>query len=424
MKEEEVVKVWQQQLICKTGLTTEDGQTLEVIYPGRPNDDRGADFRDAVIKSNRTLLHGDVEIHVLSSDWHGHGHDRDHEYNRVILHVVMRHDYSGETILQNGLSVPVLALGKFLCTSATGPPCERADSVFVSSYLDKAGDARFRFKAANFRHRLLEVSPPQVLYEGIMEALGYAKNKTPFVNLSRIITIDQLESLQKAASKKEGVILLQRKLLAAANQVSGWNTYKIRPSNSPVRRLMAIPRLLNRYREDGLLAGLRSEILRSGTKNKSGPGALVKALLVTAGSREINSFTLLGKERAGEIIVNVLLPFFYALGKGQKKIPLSRKSLGIYRDFPGYAANSIITHMSQQLRLAGKTVKTARRQQGLLHTYKEWCRRGRCSECPLSQFEAGIRVQLQAVGFPGDEAEIPACRDHGSVIGAKPDRRD
>ena len=87
--ESEVVGIWQCQLLKKTELTTEAGEPIEIVYPGRVNDGQGADFRDAVIASGGKLAKGDIEVHVRSSDWQAHRHHRDAVYNRVVLHVVM-----------------------------------------------------------------------------------------------------------------------------------------------------------------------------------------------------------------------------------------------------------------------------------------------------------------------------------------------
>ena len=73
-------------------MVTEEGERLKIIYPGRVNDDHGADFRDAVIATSQGLIKGDIEVHVSSSDWQAHQHHRDPVYNRVVLHVVMAKD--------------------------------------------------------------------------------------------------------------------------------------------------------------------------------------------------------------------------------------------------------------------------------------------------------------------------------------------
>ena len=87
--EKEVVEIWKQQLLNRAGLVAEGGETIKIIYPGRVNDGRGADFRDAVITINQRIMRGDVEVHVKSGDWRIHRHQHDPAYNRVILHVVM-----------------------------------------------------------------------------------------------------------------------------------------------------------------------------------------------------------------------------------------------------------------------------------------------------------------------------------------------
>ena len=49
LTESRVVAMWQDYLPRGHKLVTEDGAPLQIIYPGRPNGDRGADFLDAVI---------------------------------------------------------------------------------------------------------------------------------------------------------------------------------------------------------------------------------------------------------------------------------------------------------------------------------------------------------------------------------------
>jgi hypothetical protein len=69
LPESQVIKIWQRLLRYRTELTTEGGEPIKIIYPGRINDDRGADFRDAVITTSQGLIKGDIEVHVKSSGW-------------------------------------------------------------------------------------------------------------------------------------------------------------------------------------------------------------------------------------------------------------------------------------------------------------------------------------------------------------------
>jgi len=86
-----IVSIWQSQLLERTDLTTEDGEPIRVIYPGRLNDGQGADLLDAVVATRRGLSRGDIEVHVKSSGWQAHHHHQNPIYNRLILHVVMWH---------------------------------------------------------------------------------------------------------------------------------------------------------------------------------------------------------------------------------------------------------------------------------------------------------------------------------------------
>ena len=89
LPESQVIKMWQQLLLNRRELTTEEGEPIRIIHPGRSNDDRGADFHNAIIGTKRGVIKGDIEVHVKSSDWRAHRHHQDPAYNRVILHVVM-----------------------------------------------------------------------------------------------------------------------------------------------------------------------------------------------------------------------------------------------------------------------------------------------------------------------------------------------
>ena len=75
-----VVAIWQNQMPARTDLVTEEGEPIKIIYPGRLNDDRGADLLDAVITTSQGLIKGDIEVHVKSSSWWAHRHHLDPIY--------------------------------------------------------------------------------------------------------------------------------------------------------------------------------------------------------------------------------------------------------------------------------------------------------------------------------------------------------
>jgi hypothetical protein len=440
LTESQVVKIWQELIPGRTDLVTEEHGPVRIVYPGRPNDDRGADIRDAVIATGEGMRQGDIEIHVNSSSWQGHQHHQDPFYNRVILHVVYRHDAATDAVLQNGLKVPTLALEKYIgdqaggytgSDSAVAPrpmPCRdtvaNRDTDFPGGILDTAGDRRFAARAADFRAALPGAGAAQSLYQGIMGALGYTRNKNTMVELAQRMPLDRLLALSSREKAEDAYLARSQALLmgmagllpsqrvgyrrgdngagvwvdwlerswaafeeAATMSAGDWRIFKIRPGNIPVRRIAAMSYLLLRYRDDGLPAGLIHEIEKISLEDAK--NGLEKSLLVGAegywgshldfglpGSGVVPA--LLGMNRAGVIIVNVLLPFTAVACP-----ELAQKAVEIYRSYPALAENTLERHMSRQLVVSRHSVNTARRQQGLIHIYKTYCSQGKCGECPL-----------------------------------------
>ncbi len=435
LPESRVVKIWQDCMTGRSGLLTEDDQHIEVVYPGRPNDDRGGDLRDAVIATGQGIQKGEVEVHVRSSSWWGHRHHQDPLYNRVILHVVYRHDVAAAVILQNGRRVPTLALEKYVAGKAgtrRPMPCRNAiihrGPDLISNILEMAGDHRFAARMAEFRAALSRIGAGQVLYQGIMGALGYVKNKLPMIELARRMPLSRLRALAPAEvpddaclARHQALLLGTAGLLPSQDGRSGeaslpdewvdrlesawaalgqaktmctddWHSFKVRPGNLPRRRLAAMSYLLLHYRDEGLLAGLINGL--ENASPETGRSGLAKSLLVTAADywgkhldfglparRAVPA--LLGEDRADIIVVNVLLPFAAAWGQIASVPGLGEKAREIYRHYPALAENTLEKHMRRQLGISRCPVSSARRQQGLLHVYKNLCSQGRCGECPL-----------------------------------------
>ena len=77
--------VWQHRLWRQNDMRTVDGRRLQVIDPGRLNNDAGPDFFNAKISIDGRIWAGNVEIHFRASDWHRHGHSSPHPTLSPIL---------------------------------------------------------------------------------------------------------------------------------------------------------------------------------------------------------------------------------------------------------------------------------------------------------------------------------------------------
>jgi hypothetical protein len=89
MTEEFLHYIWQYRLY-NPELTLTTGEVVEVLNPGMHNRDSGPDFFNARLRIGDTIWAGNIEIHILSSDWNRHTHQNDMSYDNVILHVVWR----------------------------------------------------------------------------------------------------------------------------------------------------------------------------------------------------------------------------------------------------------------------------------------------------------------------------------------------
>ena len=358
----------------------------------------------------------------------------------------MWNDTEAATNLHNGEIVPTVALHKYIKRPISQPsnrvyplttlrmPCFKAvDSLttsIVAEFLDTAGEERFLAKAARFQADLAQMEASQCLYQGIMGALGYSKNKIPFVELARRLPLQALESITQGKISDEESLARQQALLLGtagllpsqrpnwhqeskqdkwidkleglwassrqteAMSANAWHLFKVRPNNFPVRRLVAMSYLVHRHRQKGIFEAVVNMI--NEVPVGKGHHRLEKGLVVTTNgywashfdfgfSRRIKTPTLLGARRAADITVNVLLPFTSAWGRASSLPGLERKAFDLYCRYPRLVVNTVERHMKNQLGLDTSLVNSAQRQQGLIHIYNSLCTQGRCDSCPLGK---------------------------------------
>ncbi len=443
-------------------------EAVAIIYRGHFDGGAGPDFRDAVISLGDKLHSGDVELHLHTTDWYHHGHDSNPAYNNVTLHVTLFPPHPGDapTRRADGQAVTELALLPYLSVKIAQLPTavapymdsikrlvEQGEACWAGAdelsaavwgrLLDEAGDARFDEKAAQFEAALAsydslvqsgdaEDYAAQVLYEGLMDGLGYSQNRAAFAKLA---TAAPLAALIKGRRKEVGrLALLEAALLGVAGLLpsqrsksrpldwqsmeysveleqqwlavshtlglhqaisdgdsTGWQWTKVRPANYPSRRVAGAAALLARFAAAGLLDGLRHSLDR---------GALREALVVS----EVDSYwathgdfgvrlgeaaqDLIGESRAADLAVNIVLPFFHAYANLHDDHALAAQAKRLYDKHSRLADNEVTRRMANEL--LGKRKRErgllglARRQQGLMHLYRRYCGERRCEDCPLA----------------------------------------
>jgi hypothetical protein len=417
--EKSVVELWQKIAANGCEMLTVGGQALKILYAGRLSDETGGDFKDAVIKLESTVLRGSIELHTHSRDWQAHGHHMDPAYNGVILHVVMWQRPGDTTIQENGHILPTVALARYAEAADTDTfrgnslPYHRNNRNFTE-IIGEAGLERFREKSAAFQTRLKNTEPAECLYQGVMEALGYSRNKEPFLILAKAMPLKMVELVvrqENGPELLESVLLKVARLLPsqrkgqdsagfhdkhveqleglwsfsglqAAVPVSSWNFFKVRPGNHPVRRIIGMSNLIAGCSGTGFFNRMTSITGLSS-------GEIMEIFKIAAGEYWVNRFDfgktcfglgndLIGRARASEIVINAVLPFMYVWHR-----EAAGRVLDLYRGFPAVCENTVEKHMREKLGLKRAEVNTACRQQGLLHIFKRYCITGNCEECRL-----------------------------------------
>jgi hypothetical protein len=235
-----VQAIWQHQRLRRDELKTLDGKNIRVFHPGFVNFEGGPDFRGAVLQiGSDAPCCGDVEVDLRVGGWRAHGHDRNPNFQSVLLHVVWedagitaapRKDGSrpGKPVvlsLKNVLDAPLDELGlaleneslRSLPENLRGKCCaplRELNETKLSGLLHQAARVRFENKAAQYRARAKNAGWEQTLWENLFRALGYKHNAWPMQYLAeqRLRLLASFESTSAA----EMLPTLQARLLGTS----------------------------------------------------------------------------------------------------------------------------------------------------------------------------------------------------------------
>lgn len=423
LDERRLAQIWQAQWLT-AGLRTTEGTPVEVVYRGVWTHRQGPDFAGSLLVIGHQLLEGDVELHLAASDWYAHGHHDDPAYDRVILHGVWRDDLGRPVQRRDGRSIPTLVLADYLPGELAAFPAEPIRSLGALGFTHcapeiaqkepqrllrlfaEAGDERLRDKVRRVHARLTGEPPEQTLYWLLADALGYSKNREGMRALAEALPLIELEARLRAqkpderfttaaawlfglggflpASPRERALLplppdtwhaLERLWLATGTGEPAveirWNLVAVRPTNHPLRRLASLA---------ALVASADKGLLGVVVERVQAPRAQ-RALLdwLTTGP------VPLGRGRALEVIVNVVIPFALAYAEWIDDTVLAGAALTLWEELPTPPSNAIVSATLEQI--CGQVplpIGRAREQQGLLHLYFTGCRPRRCYECPIA----------------------------------------
>ena len=449
-----IQKLWQTQRFFDANLEAIDRRPIRVLKPGTWNHGEGPDFLHAEVEIAGKLLVGDVEIHVSSSEWYAHKHHLNPRYNRVILHAVFfNDDFNLRTRLQNGKRIPTLELLKFI-DAPTGDLFDvtQAETEDATNYcrvtghelnvevlhgvFESLGRERFLEKTEAMRLLRTRLDFEQLLYEGIMEALGYRENSTPLRELAQRVPFadfdskseweiqailfgmagllpSQLETQLPADAAEHPFIATLEALWSASDYASRrermtaekWRFGKIRPFNYPTRRIAAISRLIHHSQGSlmmrflpicertvtadtpKLLRNIQRELLALLTLEPEGYWETHANFGKAAGKA-----ALIGKSRALDIIINKILPVAYVWAVEADSRGLQDAILHLYSSYAKLQENAVLRKIEMQIFTEAQPMKqainTAKTQQGAIRLHKNYCADKLCDLCPIIEHDA------------------------------------
>ncbi len=203
MNEDFLHFVWKFQKFKDRKLQTTNAECLTILVVGDHNLNSGPDFFNSRISIDDQVWIGNIELHLRSSDWYLHEHDKDPNYDNVILHVVWEH--SSEIKRKDGTTIPTLELCNYVDKSLLERyhdlilrgfnwiPCENdlpeVDPLVMNNWLERLFIERLELKHNNLLKDLKNCNFhwEQVLFQQLCQAFGLSINKDSFESLAHSV---------------------------------------------------------------------------------------------------------------------------------------------------------------------------------------------------------------------------------------------
>ena len=413
MNEKLLQFIWQFQYFNRECLLLESGELLSIIKTGTHNTHQGPDFKDAAIKIDNIELIGNIEIHVLSSDWLKHKHDNDKQYGNVILHVVWQNDVDIKD--SHSKKIPVLVLesrvSKLLLNryknliDAIGIPCHNSflpslDEFTWIAWKERLLAERLERKALHILDLFHQSNNhwEEVLWWQIASNFGMKVNASLFEAVARTLSVSLL------AKHKQQIIQIEALLMGQANLLNKEskddytsslqkeyaylmkklqlkpisiqpNFLRMRPPNFPTIRLAQLAVLIQ-----------QSIHLFSQIKEMENCSEVKELFNLQASDYWNTHYTfsstsdfkpkVLGTNAIDNIMINTIIPVLFAYGMYLKDEKYKEKAIKWLSEIKG-EDNQII----KSWKTYNQKAITAFDSQALIELTNNYCQQRRCLEC-------------------------------------------
>ncbi|HMQ08918.1 MAG TPA: DUF2851 family protein [Saprospiraceae bacterium] len=425
IREDLLQYVWRTRKFLAYPLLTEEGETIEIIQYGIQNSDAGPDFSHARIRINGVEWAGNVEMHVLSSLWYKHKHDKDPTYDNVILHVVYERDC--HVYRRNGSQIPCLRLKDRipdsvlktyvdLLTNDQTIPCARmigkVNTEKISLWQHGLLIERLKRKVQMLNRILIHQNMDweQATFIWLARYMGSRVNVLPFEMLARSIHVhilyknrDQPLIIDALLFGQAGLLessfkdeypnhlkneyrFLQKKYDLQPIDPSMWKFARLRPIHFPTIRIAQLGGIIRTWPGlFGKLTGGYSPDWITGFSNSKMHDYWEDHYRFDQSSKSLHKG--LGKQLIHLLQINVLSPLLFLYGQETGDSSFKDRAIEILDKLP--PENNKIIREWKSLSLQ---VHNAAQSQALNHLKTEYCHHRKCTHCAIGHEVINLKL--------------------------------
>lgn len=374
--------IWQQVEFDCANLKTACGKPLKIVDTGSKNHGAGPDFLGAHLRIGRRDWYGSVEIHNKPKGWYQHGHQKDEEFNSVILHVVYEDDGSKRVYTEDNHEPFTLQLKPYLTKKIyrlleqkqqSGIACSGNVSFINQEAFERQVEIAHREYLEYKVEELLAFYDPslpistawkQCLITGIYQTLGIPSNKAQMIKLAQELFDESIQVQDFSTFSKQ-----VQEIAFHSDKNFHWKQSGMRPASRPEPRI-----------KQAAAIHYAIEQLPFQTFFKNDSEEAWMQLMDRVGSNYQP-----GRSRRSLIQQIVYLPALYLLGDLLQSKRLKRSACEEWRS----PNQHVPQEMKAPFKKAGFTISSSVKKIGLAHQYKRYCREKNCHRCEV--FKKAIR---------------------------------
>lgn len=415
MREDFLHFIWKYKKFSTQNLKTSSNKEIRIIRLGEHNHLAGPDFFNSQLIIDNQEWVGNVEIHINSSDWFIHGHEKDANYDNVILHVVWQDDVNVSR--KDGSKIPCLVLKDYVIKDVLSDyktlmikkkfiNCEAdfssIDEIYKFSWLERMFVERLQQKSELIFKLLQEFKNDweKVLFCLLMKNFGLNKNGQVFLEIAKIIDFARVRKVFDNVTTTESLLFgvanlleedfsddyflqlkseftfLKKKFGLRNELLPNLNFYGLRPHNFPTIRLSQLANLYVQHQSifQQIIAADSVVDLKNLFQIKASEYWTTHYVFDKEGGKRVKS---LSKDFIELLVINTVLPLKFAYQKSIGK-DVAEQLFELASSLKA-EKNSTIEKFGK----IGETTKNAFESQAKLQLYNQYCTKNRCLKCSI-----------------------------------------